>query len=156
MLHLRPMRADEFDAYSALFIEENAIEMAEIYEIGLESARANSMSIIERHFPDGVGSPDQYIYCVEQKSSSGSDHIGYIWFSINREEGYAWLCDIMLFEPYRGQGLGTQGLTLAEEILSSMGIRSMSLHVASNNPRAYKLYLKHGYKVTGYNMKREW
>jgi len=43
-----------------------------------------------------------------------------------------------------------------EEQVATQGIRSMSLHVFGQNQRALRFYQRHGYKITGYNMKKNW
>lgn len=82
--------------------------------------------------------------------------IGYLWYSINQEEGFAWLEEIDLFAPFQNQGYGGDVMRLMEKQLATQGIHSISLHVAGTNQRALRFYQRNGYKITGYNMKKNW
>jgi RimJ/RimL family protein N-acetyltransferase len=156
VLLLRPMRQDEWDDYMAHNTKEYAREIAENFEIGLERARQSAQDQARHRLKDGLQTPDFYAYCIEQESASGRERIGHLSYSINREEGFAWLDDIELHEPYRGQGYGGEVLTLIEQELSAQGIRSLSLHVFGANQRALRRYQKSGFKITGYNMMKKW
>ena len=63
---------------------------------------------------------------------------------------------LKLFAPFQNQGYGVEVLSLAEVQLAAQGIHSMSLQVAGTNQRAQRFYQRNGYKITGYNMKKNW
>lgn len=155
-LSLRPMRQEEWDAYLAHSIEEYAREIAENFELDLERARQSAQEQTSHRLKDGLQTPNFYAYCIEQETASARTRIGHLNFTINREEGFAWLDDIELDEPYRGQGYGGEVLSLVEQTLTAQGIRSLSLHVAGTNQRAFRRYQKSGFKITGYNMTKRW
>nr|HMN28985.1 GNAT family N-acetyltransferase [Caldilineaceae bacterium] len=151
-LSLRPMRQEEWDSYLAHNIEEYAREIAENYEIDLDRARQSAQDQTNHRLNAGLQTPNFYAYCIEQETAAGRERIGQLGFSINREEEFAWLDDIELDEPYRGQGYGGEVLTLVEHALAAQGIHNLSLHVFGANQRAFRCYQKSGFKITGYNM----
>jgi RimJ/RimL family protein N-acetyltransferase len=156
VLSIRPMRPDEWDDYLAHNTEEYAREIAENFELALDRARQSAQEQASHRLKDGLQTPNFYAYCIEQETASGRTRIGHLSFSINQGEGFAWLDDIELFEPYRGQGYGGEVLSLVEQALTAQGIRSLSLHVFGTNQRALRRYQKSGFKITGYNMMKKW
>ncbi|WP_104838913.1 GNAT family N-acetyltransferase [Sinorhizobium fredii] len=58
----------------------------------------------------------------------------------------SWYVNVLACYPeYRGQGLGSRLLSLAEEIAGEAALRRMSVIVANNNAGARRLYERHGY-----------
>ncbi|MEZ4860988.1 MAG: GNAT family N-acetyltransferase [Caldilineaceae bacterium] len=104
----------------------------------------------------GINTPDNYFYTIEREENAEHEQIGYLWYPVNREDRFAWLDGIELFAPFQNQGYGVEVLGLAEVQLAAQGIRSMSLQVAGTNQRAQRFYQRNGYKITGYNMKKNW
>jgi len=51
---------------------------------------------------------------------------------------------------YRSMGLGSMLLEYIENYLISRNFSHMTLNVAKDNPRAQKLYLKHGYRIVAH------
>jgi ribosomal protein S18 acetylase RimI-like enzyme len=71
----------------------------------------------------------------------------------------SWYVNVLACYPkFRGQGLGSRLLELAEKIARADGIHRMSVIVASNNTGARRLYERHGYKevATRRCMKEGW
>jgi len=156
MLQLHPMRADELSSYLAFNNEASAIEMAANYAIELEKAQQVIVAQTAARLPAGVDSEDDCLFCLELERDFGHELIGYLWFSINRAECFAWLEAIDILAPFQNHGYGSAALALAEEQLSAQGIRRMSLHVAGTNQRALRFYQRQGYGMTGYNLKKNW
>ncbi|MEX2692069.1 N-acetyltransferase family protein [Rhizobium mongolense] len=60
----------------------------------------------------------------------------------------SWYVNVLACYPeYRGQGLGSRLLNLAEQIAREEALRRMSVIVADNNAGARRLYERHGYEV---------
>ena len=156
MLHLRPMLEEELSGYLAFNTEESAKEMATMFAIPLEKARQVIEGQIAQRLPNGINSEENYLFCLEMAQDSTPVLIGYLWFSINREDSFAWVEAIDILAPFQNQGYGGEVLALAEEFLAAQEIRSISLHVAGFNQRAFRFYQRHGYQITGYNMKKNW
>jgi len=150
------MSEEGFIAYAAFCIAAYADDMAANFDLPLEKARQVATDQLSGRLPHGINTEGNHFYCIERESDAGQALIGYLWFSINREEGFAWLEAIDLFAPFQNQGHGSEVLALAEALLSAQGIRSTSLHVFGTNQRALRFYQRQGYKITGYNMKKKW
>jgi len=60
-----------------------------------------------------------------------------------------YICGMALMPEYRGQGLGTRLLALAEEQAGEKGFDKLSLIVFEQNAGAKRLYDKHGYSEVG-------
>lgn len=59
----------------------------------------------------------------------------------------SWYVNVLACYPeYRGQGLGSRLLNLAEQIARDGELRRMSVIVANNNAGARRLYERHGYE----------
>ncbi|RMC65320.1 GNAT family N-acetyltransferase [Sinorhizobium meliloti] len=60
----------------------------------------------------------------------------------------SWYVNVLACYPeYRGQGLGSRLLTIAEQIAREEALRRMSVIVANNNAGARRLYERHGFEV---------
>jgi len=62
------------------------------------------------------------------------------------EHGSYYVCGVAVFPEYRGQGIGSRFLTLAERQARSQGINILSLIVFSENTGAKRLYERLGYR----------
>ncbi len=59
----------------------------------------------------------------------------------------SWYVNVLACYPeYRGQGLGSRLLDVAERLARDESLRRMSVIVASNNTGARRLYERHGYR----------
>ncbi|MDX1527745.1 MAG: GNAT family N-acetyltransferase [Gammaproteobacteria bacterium] len=67
-------------------------------------------------------------------------------YSVLEEDGSYYICGMAFFPPYRGHGLGTRFLELAEAQALEKGLPKLSLIVFEQNDGAKRLYLRHGYR----------
>lgn len=65
----------------------------------------------------------------------------------SNKRGY--LYSFHVHEMFRGYGIGTRLIQSAEAILNAKHYTSVSIAVAKENPRARKLYQRHGFQVYG-------
>jgi len=70
-------------------------------------------------------------------------------YSKLEEDNSYYICGMAVFPEYRGHGIGTRLLALAEEKARKLGIRKMSLVVFEQNIGACRLYRRKGYRETG-------
>jgi diamine N-acetyltransferase len=70
-------------------------------------------------------------------------------FSFDLELGgrLATITDLYFEEPHRGKGLGRRTLKQIEEFCRSSGVLALELRVERNNPRAFALYQKFGFRT---------
>jgi ribosomal protein S18 acetylase RimI-like enzyme len=61
--------------------------------------------------------------------------------------GSWYICALALFPEFRGQGIGTQFLAIANQQAAARGFSELSLLCFEQNTRAFKLYQRHGFSV---------
>lgn len=64
--------------------------------------------------------------------------------------------ELYVREPFRGRGLGAACLAWAEEVCRSEGVRALHLEVDHANPRAKRLYHRHGYRDHDRHLLTKW
>lgn len=154
MIVLRKMHQEEFSAYCDYFITDYSQEIALNYDRTIEDAIMMAEQDLLRSFPDGVESNGQTLLCIETNIADQTVSIGYLWYVINIEEQTAFICDFYISESYRGKHYGKRAMSELEKRLSSHGIHQIKLRVAYHNKRAFALYEKIGFVVTGFNMSK--
>jgi len=70
-------------------------------------------------------------------------------YSMLEEDGSYYICGMAVIPEYRGLGLGTRLLALAEEQAGRKGFGKLSLIVFEQNNGAKRLYDRHGYHEVG-------
>jgi ribosomal protein S18 acetylase RimI-like enzyme len=60
--------------------------------------------------------------------------------------GTWYICGLAVFPEFRGQGLGTQFLSIARQQAQSQGFKELSLLCFAQNTGAFRLYQRHGFK----------
>lgn len=60
--------------------------------------------------------------------------------------GTWYICGLALFPEFRGQGLGTQMLSIARQQAQAQGFPALSLLCFSQNTRAFNLYQRNGFR----------
>ena len=80
----------------------------------------------------------------------GDDIAGYVVLTLGYSLEYggrdAFVDDLFLRAPYRGQGLGKLALARVRATCLELGVRALHLEVAHDNPRAASLYRRTGFK----------
>lgn len=67
-------------------------------------------------------------------------------YSVLEEDNSYYICGMAFFPPYRGHGLGTRFLELAETQAREKGLPKLSLIAFEQNEGARRLYLRRGYR----------
>ena len=145
----RPMTAAEFPGYREFFIADYAPEIAENYGYTLEKSLTIAANELVEDLPEHVATPGETLLCIE---GNGRETIGYLWYALLDQDTPAFIKDFVLFESFRGRGYGRAALVALEEELARAGVEQIKLRVAYHNERAFGLYKKLGFGITGYNM----
>jgi ribosomal protein S18 acetylase RimI-like enzyme len=100
-----------------------------------------------RLLPDGLSSKDNYLYTMK---NSDSTVVGYLWFCIRGavDNRKAFLCDIVVNENYRGQGIGKSAMLQLEQEVKKLSLKEIGLHVFGFNEKAIRLYQSLGFRTT--------
>ncbi|MEX1317556.1 MAG: GNAT family N-acetyltransferase [Synechococcaceae cyanobacterium] len=82
---------------------------------------------------------------VDPSAEPETDPVLAPYSSLEVDDSY-YVCGVAVFPPYRGQGIGTQLMKLAESQATARGYRRLSLIVFEGNPGARRLYDRLGYR----------
>ncbi len=146
------MHADAFEAYRRAAVAGYAKDNVEAGRWLQADALALSEADFQSSLPQGVATPDNYLY--EIKVSSNGPCAGVLWFAVEVRQGArcAYVYDVEVYAPWQRQGYAQGAFRALEPIVAALGLSSIRLHVFSHNPGAQALYAKLGYGVTGLNM----
>ncbi len=72
--------------------------------------------------------------------------VAYLSVEVHRSESYIYLDDLSVTSAYRGQGIGSKLIKMAEEYAGKIGIIPVVFHVEKSNIRAHQLYKRLGYQ----------
>jgi RimJ/RimL family protein N-acetyltransferase len=152
MIALRAMTEEEFKAFFAQSVPEYASEKVKAGNWTPEEALERSRQEHVKLLPEGLASPNQYLYTIELEGSP----VGRIWLSVDRQRagGAGFIYDLLVTEPFRRQGIAGEAMRLLEREALRLGVSSLALHVFGYNLAARALYEKLGYEITNINMSK--
>lgn len=150
MVNLEPIQQEDFERFLERGIREYAEDHVRNGNWPAEGALERSKKEFEHYLPDGIDSKDQYLYSIIDDSGN---KIGVLWVQVKEQK--AFIYDFIIDEAFRGKGYGKQAMMAMDEILKSMNVESVGLHVFGDNITAQELYKKMGYQITGIHMKKE-
>lgn len=145
MVQLVPMSEAEFETYQEHGVREYAMEHVEAGNWRPEEALQRAEQEFRELLPNGVASPDQYLFSIVDEKTGTK--VGILWFAVqSRPVGQsAFVYDVEIFEQFRRHGYGTQTFLALEEKAREMGLKTISLHVFGHNYAAREMYEKLGY-----------
>jgi len=119
-----------------------------------EGALVRSQADFASSLPQGLETPDNYLY--EVKADESGPTVGFIWFAVVDKNGLksAFVYDVEIKPPFRRQGHAEGAFAALEPLVRALGLSSIGLHVFNHNPGAQALYRKLGYEVTSLNMQK--
>lgn len=156
MVKLIPMAQEDYEPYLERSIRDYAEEKVKSGNWRAAEAMEKSRAEFQRYLPDGLQSKDDFIYSIVDETSG--QKVGVLWVEVKMDEtprsafGY----DFIVYEPFRRKGFGKQALAALDEILKSMDVESMGLHVFGHNTTAFELYKKMGFEITNINMRKKY
>ena len=154
MTALVPMRAKVYPSYlresAAGYAEDNIASGRWPKEGALE----RSLAEMQSQLPQGLATPDNHLF--EIVATEGRETVGYLWFAVEERHGMrrAFIYDLGVKKAFRRQGHAWRALQALEQIVASLGLSSIGLHVFSQNAGAQALYRELGFAVTGINMRK--
>jgi ribosomal protein S18 acetylase RimI-like enzyme len=146
---LEPLQQEDFEKFLEHEIREYAADHVRNGNWPAEGSLERSRQEFESLLPDGIHSPDQYLWSI----CEGPVKLGVLW--VEAKNGKAFIYDFVIDEPFRGKGYGKQALAAMEEKLKAMSIGSVGLHVFGDNLGAQELYKKVGFEITGIHMRKK-
>jgi ribosomal protein S18 acetylase RimI-like enzyme len=148
---IRPLRDDEYGA----FIERAlAFYVSDMVAAGIdpEVAQAKADRDLPMLLPDGLATPDHFMYAIED----GGRFAGYLWLCDRDSElGHSlFIYAVEVSEESRGRGLGRAAMQFTEGEARRRGIAKVALNVFGGNAIARGLYLSLGYQETAVHMEK--
>ena len=126
----------------------------------------DSLLLLERYLP--YGPPEKHaerlkrqekgevVYLVAWHNGTPVGHALLKWRGATEEHlaaRFQGTCpdieDLLVADPYRSQGVGTQLLLAAEQLVADRGFSQIGLSVDTRNERARRLYERLGFRSTG-------
>jgi len=155
MIQLKPMSEDEFREYLEWAIADYANDHIKAQNWSEEDALEKSREEYTSLLPDGVKTKNHYLYRVMDMDKR--QKVGMIWLNARTDAPgpTGFIYDILIDEPFRRQGYGTQTMLAVEEKARGLGLKSIGLHVFGHNRIAIKFYDKVGYQITNLIMKKD-
>ncbi|MCA1009367.1 GNAT family N-acetyltransferase [Halobacillus halophilus] len=154
MLNLNEMKPIVFDELMKVEVQNYADEKVKAGTWTQEEALQKSKESFQLLLPEGLKTVDHYLLSLSKPDTNES--IGYFWyhFDENHPQKEAFIYNFVIFEPYRGQGLGRRALETLEKHVKKQGVKKLSLHVFAHNERAIHLYKESMYHITDITMSK--
>ncbi|MCU1415754.1 MAG: hypothetical protein JWN80_3094 [Microbacteriaceae bacterium] len=151
-LGIRPMTSAEFVEWESEAIEEYAHDISAARGIPLENARRIAEETHRRLLPEGLSTPGTHIVIGEDTAGG---RIGILWVGPNPDGvGPAWIYDIEVVAPRRGEGWGRALMAEADRLAREDGHSEIGLNVFGSNAVARGLYESLGYAATSIQMRK--
>jgi ribosomal protein S18 acetylase RimI-like enzyme len=154
MVNLRPMTLEEFVLYEDADAHQYAENMVKAGFWSPEGALNKAKETHAQILPNGLYTRDHFFFVIEDDQNNNM--IGTIWLFIDRqiEPPSGFIYDLLVYTPFRGQGLGRQAMLALERKAQELGLASLTLHVFEDNIVAKALYTSLGYQVQSLNMRK--
>jgi ribosomal protein S18 acetylase RimI-like enzyme len=154
MVKLVPFEESDFQSWFDHCTEEYAKDKQKTFGCSLEAARTFAQSSMQQALPDKLQTRDNHLF---KAIDSNGNRVGTIWFAVQSQfdERSAFIYDIEIEQPRRGQGYGRAAMQALEAEVTGMGLSSIGLHVFAFNERALALYRSQGFEVTDYTMRKK-
>jgi ribosomal protein S18 acetylase RimI-like enzyme len=79
--------------------------------------------------------------------------IGYLWLEVEGDKSEAFICDIHIFNQFRGKSYGRHSILKTKDFLLNIGVHTIGLCVFGSNLPARGLYLSMDFKDKSFSEK---
>jgi ribosomal protein S18 acetylase RimI-like enzyme len=154
-IRLDPMTAVEYAAYFDNSIREYAEDKIKAGNWTSEEALERSRREFESLLPQGIATPDNYLFTVRDTTNDVA--VGIIWFGVMKRptRSNAFIYDVLIYPQYQRRGFGRAAMLAVEDKVRALGLDILSLHVFGYNTGARALYESLGYEITNINMSKK-
>jgi GNAT superfamily N-acetyltransferase len=154
MVKLVPMDDAAYARYLETAVRDYAESHVRAGDWTPEEALALSQKSYDELLPDGLATPDNYLYTVVNDEGTS---VGILWLARRKRPtgDVMFIYDIEMDEPQRGKGYGRQTMLALEDKARELGLDTVELHVFGGNATARALYGKVGYVETHVTMRKE-
>jgi len=133
------------------YAEDNVASGRWTSEDAMQLARKET----ERLLPQGLATPDTYLFDIREKL--GSQTVGYLWAAASRRgsKKVAFVYQLLILPEFRRQGHGRGALMEFEGMARGLGFQGMALNVFGSNRAAQALYRSLGFVTTSLSMHKD-
>lgn len=148
MVKLDRMNKSEYQVFLERSIRDYAEDKVTAGTWKEQDALRLARESMERYLPKHLNTEGAHLFTV--RAADSDTPVGHLWFNVIEEEGsrYAFIYDILIDDPFQGQGYGQATMKALEHEVRALGLNRISLHVFGHNERAFRLYQKMGYLST--------
>jgi ribosomal protein S18 acetylase RimI-like enzyme len=146
------MPQEPFDAYRLASARGYADDNVASGRWPIEAAFERALEDFDQSLPQGLSTPNNFVY--EIRDAALEKAVGVIWFAVVEKNSIrsAFVYDVEVAEAHQRKGHARDAFKQLEPIVQGMGLRSIGLHVFSQNAGAQALYRSLGYQVISVNM----
>ena len=114
----------------------------------LERSRREHVQLL----PQGLATPDNHLYTVREPATQAA--VGVLWIAVQDRAGQriAYVFDVGIEPEHQRRGHATRAFMALEDVVRSLGLCGVALHVFGHNVAAQALYASLGYRPTNINM----
>ena len=150
---LRPMSAQEYEAWSANSVEGFAAEMAASTGRDVADLRERAASEFAHFLPNGQATAGHWLLTVVD---DGGVAVGSVWLGPDpRDPDGVYVFDIEIAVQARNRGTGRAAMLAIEDFATRYGRASIGLNVFGTNIEARSLYDSLGYMVVSTSMLKQ-
>lgn len=151
---LAPMDKSEFSAYMLDNIRRYAAENVRAGRWAEEESVQMAEKSINDILPEGMDTKGNFFF--DPKIPVSGEKIGVVWLSVLDQTKLrsVFIYDILIFEGFRGKGLGTETLKEIEAWAKGIEATSIWLHAFWSNQRSIALYRRMGYAESDLTMSK--
>lgn len=149
---LKPMSESRFAEYLTQAIPDFAKAKVASGQWHESEAMDLSRQSFEKSLPQGVATPDNFVYDIHNES--GTQVVGHLWIALQSrgEQKIAYVFDVAIHSDHQRQGHATRAFNALEIEVRRLGLSGIGLHVFGYNTSAHALYVKLGYLPTNIHM----
>lgn len=154
MVNLEPIQEADYLEWRARNERSYADDLVKAGNRDPEGAAEKAHHDFEEALPQGMHSPNQWIYSIIDESG---EKVGVIWYQFQERPPFkeAFILDLEIMPEYRRRGYAQQAMLAVEAEARERGMNRMALHVFGQNTGAIRLYEKLGYQATNINMAKD-
>jgi RimJ/RimL family protein N-acetyltransferase len=151
-IRLEPMTKDDYSEYQADNIKRYALEGVASGRWEVEESLKESEKSIKELLPRGIRTKNNFFFNIVAVRSKTK--IGVLWLAIQDKtmNKSVFIFDILVFEKFRNEGLGTETLKEIDRWARGVGADAIWLHAFWHNQQAVKLYRRLGFLESGVTM----
>ena len=142
---LTPMTTGEYEKFYEMSLSSQIDDLVKGGS-SREEAQKEAEADLNELLPLGQDTEENFLMMI--KTEDDLTEAGYIWtlHEFNGDTKQSFLCDLMVYEEYRGKGYAKEALSLMERSAYTYGCEESILYVDKDNTKAVALYETCGYR----------